>query len=164
MQQTLSATPLEAVHVEQRGDIADVWLHRNIVHDWHDLPDGCSQEFWSADEVYGTMPAGTTKAQVEANFDRLWLRFDSTGLTDREYAERTAQASMQAASSVIAQTTADYGYDCAPDNINAGELFVAGGAAYVALENLARGERLRDGNNVRKTTVAAYVTELAKEA
>lgn len=87
MQQTLSATPLEAVHVEQRGDIADVWLHRNIVHDWHDLPDGGSQEFWQADEVHGTMPAGTTAADVLADFDRIWDRFE---YSDREYAEMVA--------------------------------------------------------------------------
>lgn len=147
--------------MRQRSECADIWLRRNIVHDWHDNPDGSSQEFWSADEVYGTIPSGTTAEQVAADFDKLWLRFDSAGLTDREYAERTAQASTDAVGSIIGDSgTAGY----APDNIKEGELFVAGGAAYVALENIARGERLRDGNNVKKTTVTKYVTELAKEA
>lgn len=151
------------MHVEQRGDIADVWLHRNIVHDWHDLPDGGSQEFWSADEVYGTLPAGTTKAQVEADFDRLWLRFDSAGLTDREYAERTAEASMQV-SNVVREALGDRGTtNGVPAHVDEGELFIAGGVAYIALQGIARGERLIEGVNVEKTTVRDYIMALRAE-
>lgn len=153
MQQTLSATPLEAVHVEQRGDIADVWLRRNIVHDCHDLPDGGSQEFWGADEVYGTLPAGTTKEQVEADFDKLWLRFDNAGLTDREYAELTAESSAGVVSSAIGMTAGS----TAPDNIDKGELFIAKGIAYVAINNIPRGATLTEGVNVKCTTVAEYI-------
>lgn len=150
MQQTLSSTPLEAVLVAPRGDVTDVWLRRNIVHDYRDEPDGTSQEFWSADEVCGTMPAGTTAEQVKAEFDRLWLRFDSIGLTDREYAERTAKASMQAATSIL-------GASEAPAFIAEGELFIADGRAYVALQGIARGERLIEHVNVQPTTITNYL-------
>ncbi len=145
--------------VRQRSECTDVWLRRNIVHDWHDNPDGGSQEFWSAYEVYGTMPAGTTVEQVAADFDKLWLRFDSAGLTDREYAERTAEASATVANSVIGLTASDY----APDNIIEGELFIAKSCAYVALCNIPRGAALIEGVNVKKTTVAEYVTAMTKE-
>lgn len=159
MQQTLSATPLEAVHVEQRGEIADVWLHRNIVHDWRDLPDGSSQEFWGADEVYGTMPAGTTADEVAADFDRLWMRFDNSGLSDREYAELTAKAAAVATESIIGATTGS----TAPGDIETGELFIASGTAYVAINNIARGETLTEGVNVSKTTVAEYIMAQARD-
>lgn len=81
MQQTLSSTSLEAVLVAPRGDVTDVWLRRNIVHDWRDDPDGTSQEFWSADEVHGTMPAGTSKEQVAEDFDVLWEVFEREGMS-----------------------------------------------------------------------------------
>lgn len=146
--------------VRQRSECTDVWLRRNIVHDWHDNPDGGSQEFWSADEVYGTMPAGTTVEQVAADFDKLWLRFDSADLTDREYAERTAQTSTDTVVSMIGDS-GTVGY--APDNINEGEFFIAGSAAYVALCNIARGERLAANINVSETTVAKYIMEQSKD-
>lgn len=90
MVHTISATPLDAVLVEQQGDHAEVWLRKNIETDWHDEPDGGSQQFWEADEVHGVMPAGTTVAEVEADFDRLWDRFE---YSDREYAEHVGAVS-----------------------------------------------------------------------
>lgn len=51
----------------------------------------------------------------------------------------------------------------APRNVIAGELVITGGGTYVALANIARGERLRDGANVRATTLAEYITEQSKE-
>ena len=86
-QKTLSGKQLEPVLVEEFDGHAEVWLRRNIVHDWHDLPDGGSQEFWEADEAHGTMPLGTTAADVLADFDRIWDRFE---YSDREYAEMVA--------------------------------------------------------------------------
>lgn len=90
MQHTMSATPLDAVLVEQQGDHAEAWLRRNVAHDWHDLPEGGSQEFWEADETHGTLPAGTTAEEVAADFDRIWDRFE---YGDREYAEHVAGVS-----------------------------------------------------------------------
>ena len=87
MERTISATPLDAVLVEQQGDHAEVWLRKNIETDWHDEPDGGSQQFWEADEVHGVMPAGTTVAEVEADFDHIWNRFE---YSDREYSEMVA--------------------------------------------------------------------------
>lgn len=105
------------------------------------------------------MPAGTTKEQVEADFDKLWLRFDNAGLTDREYAELTAESSASIVSSAIGMTAGS----TAPDNIDKGELFIAKGVAYVAINNIPRGATLTEGVNVRKTTVTEYVAAIAKE-
>lgn len=159
MQQTLSATPLEAVLVEQRGDIADVWLRRNIVHDWHDLPDGGSQEFWSADEAHGTMPSGTTAEQVAASFDVLWEVFEREGMSAQE--REAAQVRDAIAAREALGASAD-GY--APGYIAKGELFIAGGVAYVARCNIAGGERISEGINATRTTVAEYVNKMTREA
>ena len=83
----------------------------------------------------------------------------------RQEAQAAELAQLRADTDAISATIGDSGTaGYAPDNIKEGELFMAGGAAYVALEAIARGERLRDGSNVRRTTVTEYVTELAKEA
>lgn len=140
--------------------MTDVWLRRNIIHDYRDEPDGTAQEFWSADEAHGTMPAGTTAEQVKAEFDLLWEVFEREAMDAQGQIAASIRDAM-AAQEVLGGAGTD---NHAPDNISEGELFVAGGAAYVALENLARGERLREGGNVRRTTVTEYVTELAKEA
>lgn len=66
-----------------------------------------SQEFWEADEVYGTLPPNATQEDVEALFDLLWDVFDRADMTSqerevdlvrriREYHDTAEQAAAQA--------------------------------------------------------------------
>lgn len=159
MHQTYSSTPLDAITVVQDGGEAHVWLRRDITHDWRDEPDGTSQEFWRADEVHGTMPAGTTAVDVAEIFDVLWTVFERTEMTEME--REVAQVSQEQSTAAILGDGGGGGY--APDNISEGDFFVAGGAAYVALCGIARGERLTPNANVQVTTIAKYIMEQSKD-
>lgn len=72
MQLTTSATPLDAVKVEQRPDgQADVWLRKNITEQTVEPADGgapCAQ--YTADEVH--LVKAITQEEAEASFDELW--------------------------------------------------------------------------------------------
>lgn len=72
MQLTTSATPLDAVKVEQRPDgQADVWLRKNITEQTVEPADGgvpCAQ--YTADEAH--LVKAITQEEAEASFDELW--------------------------------------------------------------------------------------------
>lgn len=72
MQLTTSATPLDAVKVEQRPDgQADVWLRKNITEQAVEPEGGgvpCTQ--YTADEVH--LVKAITQEEAEASFDELW--------------------------------------------------------------------------------------------
>lgn len=72
MQLTTSATPLDAVKVEQRPDgQADVWLRKNITEQAVEPEGGgapCAQH--TADEVH--LVKAITQEEAEASFDELW--------------------------------------------------------------------------------------------
>lgn len=72
MQQTTSATPLDAVKIEQRPDgQADVWLRKNITKETiEDETSGEQREQWVADEVH--LVKAITQEGAEASFDELW--------------------------------------------------------------------------------------------
>ena len=89
MVHTKSATPLDAVKLERRGLINDVWLRRDIEEIEEEIEDGLSQTMWEAIEVYGTVPASVTAEEVADDFDEWWTRFEDEAMTD---AERIADA------------------------------------------------------------------------
>lgn len=72
MQLTTSATPLDAVKVEQRPDgQADVWLRKNITEQTVEPADGgvpCAQ--YTADEVH--LVKTITQEEADESFDELW--------------------------------------------------------------------------------------------
>lgn len=88
MKRTQSATPLDAVQVERRGLIKDVWLRTDIEEIEVEIEEGLSQTMWEAFEVYGTVPASVTAEEIEDDFDDWWARFEDEAMTD---AERLAQ-------------------------------------------------------------------------
>ena len=72
MQRTVSATPLEAVKVEQRPDgQADVWLRRDIQQE-EAAPEGGGEPYvrYTAEEVH--LVKAVTQEEAEASFDELW--------------------------------------------------------------------------------------------
>ena len=95
MQLTTSATPLDAVKVEQRPDgQADVWLRKNITEQTVEPADGgvpCAQ--YTADEVH--LVKAITQEEAEASFDELW---------DEAVAEENPQDERIAALEAIAKT------------------------------------------------------------
>ena len=72
MQRTVSATPLEAVKIEQRPDgQADVWLRKNIKQEEVTPEDGGEPYTqYAADEAH--LVAAITQEEAEASFDKLW--------------------------------------------------------------------------------------------
>lgn len=88
MKRTQSATPLDAVQVERRGLIKDVWLRTDIEEIEVEIEEGLSQTMWEAFEAYGTVPASVTAEEIEDDFDDWWARFEDEAMTD---AERIAQ-------------------------------------------------------------------------
>ncbi len=72
MQRTVSATPLEAVKIEQRPDgQADVWLRKNIQQEEATPEDGGEPYVrYTADEVH--LVKAVTQEEAEASFDGLW--------------------------------------------------------------------------------------------
>lgn len=95
MQQTTSATPLDAVKVEQRPDgQADVWLRKNIQQVEVEPEDGGDPYTqYTADEVH--LVKTMTQEEAEASFDDLW---------DEAVAAETPQDERIAALEVIAKT------------------------------------------------------------
>ncbi len=84
MKRTQSATPLDAVQVERRGLIKDVWLRTDIEEIEVEIEEGLSQTMWEAFEVYGTVPASVTAEEIEDDFDDWWARFEDEAMTDAE--------------------------------------------------------------------------------
>lgn len=86
--QTMSATPLDAVLIEPRTDgmTADVWLRKNIEQDVYDngSEGDKSVTFWKADEVHFVAVGVPTVDEVTAAFDTLWTAHEQDGLTDGE--------------------------------------------------------------------------------
>lgn len=72
MQQTVSATPLEAVKIEQRPDgQADVWLRKNIIEETYNPMDGGEPYTrYTADEAH--LVKAITQEEAEQSFDELW--------------------------------------------------------------------------------------------
>nr|DAS79058.1 MAG TPA: Chitin oligosaccharide deacetylase [Bacteriophage sp.] len=72
MQLTTSATPLDAVKVEQRPDgQADVWLRKNITEQAVEPEGGgAPRTQYTADEVH--LVKAITQEEAEASFDELW--------------------------------------------------------------------------------------------
>ena len=95
MQQTVSATPLEAVKIEQRPDgQADVWLRKNIQQEEVTPEDGGEPYTrYTADEVH--LVKAITQEEAEAAFDELW---------DEAVAEETPQDERIKALETIAKT------------------------------------------------------------
>lgn len=84
MVHTQSATPLDAVQVERRGLIKDVWLRTDIEEIEVEIEEGLSQTMWEAFEVYGTVPASVTAEEIADDFDEWWTRFEDEAMTDAE--------------------------------------------------------------------------------
>lgn len=84
----MSATPLDAVTVEPRGEmVSDVWLRRNIRETNIESEDGLSQTMWEADVVSGTLPGLPSVSYVRDRFAQLWSAFEEADMTDRELME-----------------------------------------------------------------------------
>lgn len=84
----VSATPLDAVTVEPRGEtVSDVWLRRNIRETNIEIGDGLSQTMWEADVVSGTLPGLPSVSYVQDRFAQLWASFEEADMTDRELIE-----------------------------------------------------------------------------
>ena len=84
----MSATPLDAVTVEPRGEmVSDVWLRRNIRETNIEIEDGLSQTMWEADVVSGTLPGLPSVSYVRDRFAQLWSAFEEADMTDRELIE-----------------------------------------------------------------------------
>lgn len=84
----VSATPLDAVTVEPRGEmVSDVWLRRNIRETNIEIDDGLSQTMWEADVVSGTLPGLPSVSYVRDRFAQLWSAFEKADMTDRELME-----------------------------------------------------------------------------
>lgn len=84
MQITTSATPLDAVKVEQRPDgQADVWLRRNIQEKQVEPEDeGGPYTQYTADEVH--LVKAITEDEVVERFDELWDEADAEETTQPE--------------------------------------------------------------------------------
>lgn len=95
MQKTTSATPLDAVKVEQRPDgQADIWLRKNIQQEEVTPEDGGEPYTqYTADEAH--IVKAMTQEEAEAAFDELW---------DEAVAAETPQDERIAALEVIAKT------------------------------------------------------------
>lgn len=95
MQKTTSATPLDAVKVEQRPDgQADIWLRKNIQQEEVTPEDGGEPYTqYTADEAH--IVKAMTQEEAEADFDELW---------DEAVAAETPQDERIAALEVIAKT------------------------------------------------------------
>lgn len=95
MQKTVSATPLDAVKVEQRPDgQADIWLRKNIQQEEVTPEDGGEPYTqYTADEAH--IVKAMTQEEAEAAFDELW---------DEAVAAEIPQDERIAALEVIAKT------------------------------------------------------------
>lgn len=95
MQKTVSATPLDAVKVEQRPDgQADVWLRKDIVEETIEPMDGSGPYTqYTANEVH--LVRAITQEEAEDSFDELW---------DEAVAAETPQDERISALEVIAKT------------------------------------------------------------
>lgn len=86
--QTMSATPLDAVLIEPRpgGASADVWLRRNIEQDTADRGEDAEDAitFYRADEVHFVAAGVPSVEEVTAAFDELWDAHEHDGMTDAE--------------------------------------------------------------------------------
>jgi hypothetical protein len=84
----MSATPLDAVTVEPRGEmVSDIWLRRNIRETNIESEDSLSQTMWEADVVSGTLPGLPSVSYVRDRFAQLWSAFEEADMTDRELME-----------------------------------------------------------------------------
>lgn len=95
MQRTTSATPLEAVKVEQRPDgQADIWLRKDIQQE-EVAPDDGGEPYtqYTADEAH--IVKAMTQEEAEASFDDLW---------DEAVTAETPQSERIAALELIAKT------------------------------------------------------------
>lgn len=105
MQKTVSATPLDAVKIEQRPDgQADVWLRKNITKETiEDETSGEQREQWVADEVH--LVKAITQEEAEASFDELWDEAEAseTPQDDRIKALETIAKTFSAAAPQLAQ-------------------------------------------------------------
>jgi hypothetical protein len=105
MQKTVSATPLDAVKIEQRPDgQADVWLRKNITKETtEDETSGEQREQWVADEVH--LVKAITHEEAEASFDELWDEAEAseTPQDERIKALETIAKTFSAAAPQLAQ-------------------------------------------------------------
>lgn len=105
MQETVSATPLDAVKIEQRPDgQADVWLRKNITKETiEDESSGEQREQWVADEVH--LVKAITQEEAEASFDELWDEAEAaeTPQDERIKALETIAKTFSAAAPQLAQ-------------------------------------------------------------
>ena len=105
MQKTVSATPLDAVKIEQRPDgQADVWLRKNITKETtEDETSGEQREQWVADEVH--LVKAITQEEAEASFDELWDEAEAseTPQDERIKALETIAKTFSAAAPQLAQ-------------------------------------------------------------
>lgn len=108
MQKTVSATPLDAVKIEQRPDgQADVWLRKNITKETiEDESSGEQREQWVADEVH--LVKAITQEEAEASFDELWDEAEAaeTPQDERIKALETIAKTFSAAAPQLAQIRA----------------------------------------------------------
>ena len=86
MTRDVASRELERIEICPRsgGKASDVWLRKNIAETDIELPEGGSQHVWEATVTHGTLPGTPTEAEIEADFDELWQRFEDETLTDAE--------------------------------------------------------------------------------
>ena len=108
MQQTVSATPLEAVKIEQRPDgQADVWLRKNIQQKEVTPEDGGEPYTqYTADEAH--LVKAITQEEADASFDELWDEAETaeTPQDERIKALETIVKTLSAAAPQLAQIRA----------------------------------------------------------
>ena len=81
---TISATPLESVHVESVGQVcSEVWLRKNITEF---IEDG--QTMYCADETSAIIGGKPTAAEIEPDFETWWERVEEASMSDSEKFEK----------------------------------------------------------------------------
>lgn len=107
--ETCSATPLDAVLIEQRpsGILSDVWLRKNIQKDVADngIDSGNAIEFYRADEIHFVQAGVPTIDGITAAFDELWSAHEDDGLSDTERIDKIIE-SLTATKAALEDTNA----------------------------------------------------------
>lgn len=151
MVSTASDTRIDPVMLVRNGPVTEVWLRKNIEHRTVVNDGGGEQQMWFADEAHGIVPGTPAAAEIEGDFDALWDRFETDGMTDRELVNYRATQLTDA----LASSLGDTEQATATENHAVGSYLTWDGTLWRVTAPIARGERIRDGVNVTPTSVAA---------
>ena len=84
MHYTVSATPIEPVHVEPNGrGGSEVWLRREITEFQED-----GQAMYAAQEAHALIDSMPTAGEIESDFEEWWERVEELSLSDAERFEK----------------------------------------------------------------------------